>query len=233
MKVMSFNTQHCLNFKERFIDYPLMAQVILDAGADLVGLNEMRGQGSAEGYEDQTGILAELTGMEHYFAQALGFDGFKPYGNGLLSKLPIASAETILIPDPKVKCGPKNYETRCLMKAKLPGDITLLVTHMGLNMDEQANAVQAILEHMSQEKCIVMGDFNATPLCPVLAPLFEVFVDVSDRIPGDQVNTFPSDAPDRKIDYILVTPDVQVLDAQVLPIVASDHCPHSATLSFD
>ena len=30
MKIMSFNTQHCLNYKEQRIDYEIMAKTITD-----------------------------------------------------------------------------------------------------------------------------------------------------------------------------------------------------------
>lgn len=231
MKVMSFNTQHCKNFLTQEIDYPLMAKVINDSGADIVGLNEMYGQGSAPNYIDQTGKLGELTGMTPYFGQAIGFDGVKPYGNGFLSRLPILKAETILIPDPVEKTGSKNYETRALIKASLEGGITVLVTHFGLNVDEEEQAVKTILENMAPEKCILMGDFNVEPEDPLLAPLRKVFKDTADRIPGPAL-TFPSDAPVKKIDYIFVTPDVEVLTAEVPQIVASDHFPHTAELKL-
>lgn len=42
--------------------------------------------------------------------------------------------------------------------------------------------------------------------------------------------SFPSDAPTRKIDYIFVSPDVKVLSADILPVVASDHRPHTAEI---
>lgn len=231
MKIMTFNTQHCLNFVERFIDFDLMAKVINDSGADIVGLNEMRGQGSAPKYTDQTGKLGELTGLTPYFGQAIGYDGVKPYGNGLLSRLPILKAETIIIPDPVEKTGPKNYETRALLKATLEGGITVLVTHFGLNVDEEELAVKTILENMEPEKCILMGDFNVEPDDPILDPLRKVFKDAADLIPGPAL-TFPSDAPIKKIDYILVTPDVEILGAEVPPIVASDHFPHTAEVKL-
>ena len=41
MKIMSFNTQHCLNYLEGKIDYDIMAGAIIALGADIVGLNEM------------------------------------------------------------------------------------------------------------------------------------------------------------------------------------------------
>lgn len=231
MKIMTFNTQHCKNFLEGHIDIPLMAKVIRESGAEIVGLNEMYGAGSAPNYTDQTGTLAEMTGMQHAFGQAIGYDGVKPYGNGLLSRLPILKAETIIIPDPVEKTGPKNYETRAVLKATLEGGITVLVTHFGLNVDEEELAVKTILEHMEPEKCILMGDFNVEPNDPILDPLRKVFKDAADLLPGPGL-TFPSDAPYKKIDYIMVTPDVDILAAEVPNIVASDHLPHTAELKL-
>ena len=232
MKIMTFNTQHCKNYLEQFIDIPLMAKVIRDSGADIVSLNEMYGQGSAPNYTDQTGTLAQMTGMHHYFARAIGYDGVKPYGNGLLSRLPIVEAQTILIPDPPVKNGPKNYETRCVLKAKLEGGITVLVTHMGLNPNEEENAVQTVLENLETEKCILMGDFNVLPDDPVLLPIRQRMKDAADLIPGPVPLTWPSDAPEKKLDYIFVTPDVEILWAEVPRIIASDHFPHVAEVKL-
>jgi endonuclease/exonuclease/phosphatase family metal-dependent hydrolase len=55
--------------------------------------------------------------------------------------------------------------------------------------------------------------------------------DCSDIIPGPALS-FPSDKPDRKIDYIFVSPDIRVTYAEVPPIVASDHRPHIADIEF-
>ena len=63
MKVMTFNTQHCLNYLKQKIDYDIMAKAILDLGADVVGLNEMRGAGVSEQYGAQVAILAEKTNI--------------------------------------------------------------------------------------------------------------------------------------------------------------------------
>ena len=43
ISVMSFNIQHCLNYRTRQIDFDLFAQVIRQSGADIVGLNEVNG----------------------------------------------------------------------------------------------------------------------------------------------------------------------------------------------
>ena len=72
MKLMSFNTQHCLNYLEQKIDFQIMADAILTCEADIVGLNEMRDAGVHHEFVNQTGILAEKTGLEnYYFAKAI------------------------------------------------------------------------------------------------------------------------------------------------------------------
>ena len=230
MKIMTFNTQHCLNYLEQKIDFDIMAKAILTCGADIVGLNEMRGQGVHPDYTDQVPKLAELTGMPYcYFAEAIRFKGVNPYGNGLLSKYPIVKAETILIPDPDPRGYDGYYETRCVLKATLEGGITVLAVHFGLNPDEAENAVRTIVENLAEEKCILMGDFNVLPEDPVLAPIRARMKDAADCFP-QTLFSFPSDAPDRKIDYIFVSPDIEVLNADIPAIVAADHRPHAAEI---
>ena len=233
MKIMSFNTQHCLNYLEQKIDFQIMADAILSCEADIVGLNEMRNAGECEDYQDQTGILSKLTGLEHhYFAQAIRFhDGKNPYGNALLSRYPLKSVETILVPDPDPKAYDGYYETRCLLKAKLENGLTVLVIHFGLNPDEQENAVKTVVANLEEEKCILMGDFNVLPDDKVLLPIRERMVDTAEYFDVPKLS-FPSDNPTIKIDYIFVSKDIQVAEADVPAIVAADHRPHTATVEM-
>ncbi len=233
MKFMSFNTQHCLNYLEQKIDFDIMARAIKTCDADVIGLNEMRGEClSVSDYADQTAILSRLTDIKnYYFAEAIKFGGIKPYGNAMLSKLPIISAQTIIIPDPNPKKYDGYYETRCVLKAKLEGDIAVLITHMGLNPDEQENAVQTIIENIAPQRCILMGDFNMEPDNPILNPIRERMVDTA-RYFDEPKLSFPSDKPDRKIDYIFVSPDVEVIGADIPNIVSADHRPHTAEIKF-
>ena len=60
MKVMTFNIQHCLNYVEQRIDFEIMARAIMECGADVVGLNEVRDLGTDGEYQAQARILAEL-----------------------------------------------------------------------------------------------------------------------------------------------------------------------------
>ena len=234
MKIMSFNTLHCENYKTQQIDYAIMADTIKSLGADIVGLNEMRNIGSKGSYDCQAAILSELTGLSHhFFAKAIEIDSniTYAYGNALLSASPIVSAEVIPVPDPPGRREGCRYETRCLLKAKLENGLTVLVIHFGLNPDEAENAAKTVCAHLTDEKCILMGDFNVTPDNPVLAPIRARMKDTADYFTAPALS-FPSDTPDRKIDYVFVSPDIEVISAEIPAIVASDHRPHTAEIKL-
>lgn len=230
MKIMSFNTQHCLNYKEQRIDYEIMAKTITEQKADIVGLNEMFDAGECAKFGAQTEKLSELTDLKnHYFAKAID-DGWGPYGNGFLSRYKIVNAETIKIPDPMPKREEGGYyETRCILKAELENGYRVLVTHFGLCIDEQENAVKEILKHIREEKCILMGDFNICPDNELLKPIREKMKDTAQSFCENKLS-FPSDEPRIKIDYIFVSPDINVVYADIPEIVSSDHRPHIAEI---
>lgn len=226
MKVMTFNIQHCLDYKKRKIDCDLFARKITEYGADFCGLNEVRDKGLLVGYTDQTKKLSEKTEMYGYFGEAIKVKGLAPYGNAILSKKPIKSVQTILIPDPGMKNEKVNYETRCIIKAIVEEngkDIVFLVTHMGLAKAERINAVKTICQIADDTDLpiVLMGDFNACPEEETFQPLFQRF---SDTLKGKDVKTFPSDCPEIKIDYILYR-GLECKNTKVINEVVSDHLP--------
>ena len=231
MKIMTFNTQHCRNFVTGKIDFEVMAEAIRKEAPEIVGLNEMRNGDMPMHFDRQCKILAELTGLEnYYFAKALEFkEG--DYGNGLITKHKIISAETIHVPDPNPRGYDGYYEHRVLLKAKLENGLTVLVIHFGLNPDEAENAVATVIENIASEKCILMGDFNVLPDDKVLLPIREKMKD-SALCFDTELLSFPSDLPKAKIDYVFVSPDIEVISADIPAIVASDHRPHTAQIKF-
>ncbi len=219
MKIMTFNILHCMNYSTKKIDFSAFADEILSVGADIAGLNEVRGAGLLPGYTAQAKKLGELTSMNHYFGKAISVAGTSPYGNAILSRYPI-TAEVFAVPDPKIKTGKEMYESRAVIRAvaRAEKNYTVLVTHMGLNKDERINAVKTVLSLASDERCIIMGDFNCTPDAEELKPLFDAFncSDTKDL-------TFPSDAPKKKIDYIFTSRDIEIIDKGTSENAVSDH----------
>ncbi len=230
--LVSFNTQHCLNYLAQQIQFDCFVDAIRELKADIVGLNEMRGAGPGEGYTDQVKTLADALGWHFYFAEAIRFKGINPYGNGLISRYPILSAETVQIPDPAVRGYDGYYETRCVLKAVVDapgGPLTVLVVHCGLNPDEQENAVHTLLSCLESSRCVLMGDFNMEPKDPILTPLFQRLTDTAKYL-SERKLSFPSDAPTVKIDYIFTTPDLVTAHADIPAMVISDHRPYLATV---
>ena len=236
LRIMTFNIQHCMNFITRKIDYPLFAETIAKSGADIVGLNEVRGQSETDGYDAQAQILAENAGYKYFcFAKAIEFGGRDPYGNAVLSKYPIISAETVMIPDPSPRRYHGYYETRCAAKLRIDtgdGELTVISVHFGLNRDEHENARDTVLSATTGRRCVLMGDMNVTPASPILSPIRERMTDTADSL-SEGRNTFPSNFPRKKIDYIFVSPDVKVKDARVPKLIVSDHRPVVADLELN
>ena len=231
MKVATYNTQHCLNYQTGKIDFEAMAEAILSLDADVVGLNEMRGEGPDKDYTAQVEKLAELCGMKYYyFAKAIDLK-YGPYGNGLISRIPIKNAKTVPIPDPVVKKYNDYYETRCLLVCELEGGVRVMVTHFGLNPDEAENAVKCALENITDKRCILMGDFNLKPESEILAPIFDKMQDAAEGFCAEKMS-FPADAPNRKIDYIFTSRDAKIFGADIPENLTSDHRPHTAMIEF-
>lgn len=231
VKIMSYNTQHCLNFVTQKIDYDMVVDTIKKYGADIIGLQEIRGKGEVEDYEPQASILSEKSGYYYYFAEATKINGNNPYGIALLSRYPIISAETIPIPDPEIKKHNGYYETRCVLKATIDVDdgLNVLVSHFGLNPDEQEKAVETVISNLPTDRCVLMGDFNTEPDNPILSPIRQKLYDTADKFSFPKLS-FPSYAPTVKIDYIFVSNDISVHYADIPEIVTSDHFPHLATI---
>lgn len=233
LNIVSFNTQHCRNFISEKIDYQKVADMLKSFNADIIGLNEMRGEGTLEGYEPQMEILAGLMGYHYYFAPAILVAGTSLYGNGLLSRFPIKSAEKIMIPDPAERTGNSHYETRCIIKAvvDVADGLTVMVSHFGLNDDEHANAVNTLIPALEEKKCVFMGDLNTRPEDAILdgirARMFDTAV-----LFGEEKLSYPSDKPYEKIDYIFTSRDIEVTYADIPHIIVSDHRPYIAKINI-
>ncbi len=238
MKIMTFNIQHALDYKNQVIDIDLFADSIKKFGADVCGLNEVRNKGVREDYADQTGIIADRIGFNGYFAEAIKFhNGDDPYGNALVSRYPIKSAETIIIPEPEVKIEGRRYETRCVLNALLDVDgkeLRVLVCHMGLTSYEQKDAVKVICSILdsTDTPTVAMGDFNLLPENPILEPLRERMKDTDAYAEAPGAFTFRSDNPMRKIDYIFFR-GLECRSTRTIAEIVSDHFPIIADFEFE
>ncbi len=230
--VMSFNVNH-FAARNSEISYDAYADTVRVCGGDIIVLNEVFDGKPEEGLEKQAKQLADRLGFYFYFAKATTIEWGGDYGNALVSRYPIVSAEIIPIPDPVAPAYDGYYETRCLLKAQIDvgGGLTVLGTHFGLNPDEQAAAVATIVDNLPTERTVLMGDFNVTPDSALLTPIRERLFDTADLF-EEPLYSWSSENPDRKIDYIFTTRDVTVTEADIPAWIISDHFPHTAVLEL-
>ena len=240
IKAGTFNIQHGKDYrhfletgKER-IDLQLMADTIRAMDVDFCGLNEVRNQ-DGEGLCNQAKIIGNLLGWESVFTAAIPIrNGF--YGNALVSRFPIRTVKAIPIETlPEERTAEPHYENRVLLIAELEAEgtvITVTSCHFGLREIEKNRAVETVLRETEKitSPLLFMGDLNLTPEKPQIRRLAEHLQDTAAAGSGEML-TFPSENPNRKIDYIFAK-NCKILSAEVIPLVAADHLPVRAELDI-
>jgi len=156
IKVMTYNVAsgRCYDDTSKLVshggapqDLTKCASIIKNISPDICGINETNHyMSNSQPIKNQPEFLAEYTGLRNcVFGKAITLkqSGGRDYGNAVITKYPIITAEVISIPDPEIKDENKYYETRSITKTKidLAGGITVLQTHMGLAISEAKNAV--------------------------------------------------------------------------------------------
>lgn len=223
-----------------------VASVVREAGADVVLLQEVDRGVERSARVDEAASLAERLGMDHVFAPALEIGG-GDYGVALLTTWDIASHEVIRLFRPdytRTYPGrPEHFsEQRVALVAQIAsGDaqVTVVNTHLGLTADQrrrQLLQIAAVIDALGEETPVVFGgDLNCEPDAPELLPIRQRLGDCYQevlspqgeiaRLPIAERLTFPSDKPDRCIDYLFVRGIDAVRETAVLDAQASDHRP--------
>jgi endonuclease/exonuclease/phosphatase family metal-dependent hydrolase len=233
LSVATYNIHHAASVDDR-LDLERIARELERGGADVIGLQEVDRHWSARSeFVDQASWLAERLGMHVAYAANLDLDPLEPgqrrrqYGTAVLSRFPILSSHNTLLPRPR------GGEQRGLLETVLNVRgvrVRFANTHLQHNSAEERLAqTQRIAELLgdANEPTVLVGDLNAVPEAPELAPLWPLFEDAG----AAAGNTYPAEAPDRRIDYVLATPDIGVGDASVLASPASDHLQLTAGLT--
>ncbi|MBN1514021.1 MAG: endonuclease/exonuclease/phosphatase family protein [Phycisphaerae bacterium] len=227
LRVLSYNIHHGEGMDGR-VDLERIAEIIRRSEADLVALQEVDRGVKRTDRVDQPARLAELTGLHVVFERNIEHQG-GDYGNAVLSRLPVDRHQNYHLPQSRPG------EQRGLLEVHVTLDgkpLVFYATHFDYHpSDEERMASVAVLKEktapQSGTPVFVAGDLNDTPDSRVLAAATAFLVDTCEDDSG-AVLTYPADAPDKRIDYILTNghPSVRCVDFRVLPeSVASDHRP--------
>jgi endonuclease/exonuclease/phosphatase family metal-dependent hydrolase len=217
---------HSLIGRDARFDLDRIAAVIRETSPDVVALQEL---GDFRGRIPRGSIerLADALGLPLAFGAAIERDG-RRYGNGVLTKLPIAGSW---------KHDLRGFlEPRNVLRADIDlgsSRLVLFSVHLGLVPFERGGQVRSfarVLDDPTLRDVPVLlgGDFNHWPLWPD-RPLERLgFEDIARRL-GRRRPTFPSDGPFLRLDRFysnsLVRPVEVRVHATPLARVASDHLP--------
>jgi endonuclease/exonuclease/phosphatase family metal-dependent hydrolase len=216
-----------------------IAAVIRAQHADLAALQEVGRHWSADSdFRDQAAELGGLLGMEHAFGANLDRDPPKPgaprrqYGTAILSAWPLLYSENILLPRASA-----DNEQRGLLVLDVEVDgapFRVHDVHLGLSAGDRRLQVEAILSETDRATVpyALLGDLNARPTAPELAPLFERLRDAWSVAGEGDGFTFAASEPKARIDYVLVSPQLRVDAARVPALPGSDHLPVVADLAL-
>lgn len=221
LRILAYNIRHGAGMDDS-VDLARAATVINRISPDLVALQEIDSATQRTGRVNQASRLGELTNMHAVFGGFMEYQGGK-YGMALLSRYPIVEITNHRLPDGR--------EPRTALALAVRVSDTTEIVFVGIHLyaseEErlaQAHRLTEIFEH-DERPVVLAGDFNSQPGTAVLRHLSQEWV-----VPpkGEDHLTFPSDAPDREIDYIMMRPaaSFEVLDVRVIdePLV-SDHRP--------
>ncbi|WP_327296564.1 endonuclease/exonuclease/phosphatase family protein [Streptomyces sp. NBC_01197] len=234
LRVASYNI-HAGAGMDNVFDLDRQEAALRAMHADAIGLEEVDVHWAARSeWRDVAGELAKRLGMQVYFAPIYSVDG-REFGVAVLSKYRILKAVNHEItrlstqdPNPVPAPAPGFGEVELRVKG-VP--LHVYVTHLDYRADPSVRVSQVAdtrrIMGRDRNRKVLLGDFNATPDAPELAPLWRDLTDVEPGAP-----TFPALKPVERIDYVAVSPGVAVRGAEVPDTLASDHRPIVADLSL-
>lgn len=233
VKILTFNIFHGETMNNDF-DLDKIAKVIINAQPDIVALQEVDFNTNRVGNIDLITELGIRTKMIPLFAKAMSFDGGE-YGEGILSKYSFLQTQNVALPYTK---GNEPRTAIEIVTVLSSGDtIAFVGTHLD-HLKDKTNRIMQVnkinKEFLTNRYPIILaGDLNAIPASNPIEILEKYWISCYDK--NNPQFTFPSDIPNRKIDYVLYYPNDKwkVIKTKVIcDKIASDHCAYLVTLEL-
>jgi len=227
VRVMDYNVHNGFNTAGR-LDLETLANIIEESEADVIGLQEISRGWLIWGGVDMLTWLSQRLDMP-YFS---GPTSDAQWGNAILSRYPIVSAEATPLPPDDLLL------LRGYIVAEIDiggGTLTFVDTHFSHRGKHDAirelQASELVSAWNSAPFTIIVGDLNATPDSDAMQTLSGAgLINVAAEICTPPIHTSPADDPRRQIDYIWVSPNLHFSDCEILQTTTSDHLPVIATI---
>jgi len=237
IRLLTYNVHSCIG-TDRKLDPGRIANVIAEAEADIIALQEVDVGRRRTGGVDQAHMIASLLKMEAHFHPVLSV-AEEQYGDAIITALPTGAVKAGPLPSIGEKRGALSVEITI-------GERNLLVinTHLGLRGRERIQQMTTLLNSGwlggtadQPVSAILCGDFNAVPASATYRLAARSLKDAQLAGKAAPKPTFPSRYPLMRLDHIFVTHDLIVKKAAVLETrlarIASDHLPLLAEVCFD
>ncbi|MFC7469277.1 MULTISPECIES: endonuclease/exonuclease/phosphatase family protein [Streptomyces] len=248
LRVATYNI-HAGAGEDEVFDLDRQVRALRSLDADVIGLQEVDVHwGERSQWRDLARELAHRLGKHVAFAPIYSLDpepaasGPTPprreFGVAVLSRHPVLRVRNHEITrlstqgeNPLPEPAPGFLQATVAVRG-LPLDV--YATHLDYRPDPAVRAAQVadmlrVMDRPCPGRCpahLLLGDFNARPDAPELAPLWTTLRDADPGAP-----TFPASAPDRRIDYVATGAGITVRSSWTAPTgIASDHLPVVADL---
>jgi len=221
MRIVTYNTRGSLGMDGRRSTLRIV-DVIRALSADIICFQEIHRLLPWSGNEDQPSVLEMGLNRTFIFQPNLHF-GFGGYGIGVAVRGRVDEIRNHLLPSGKEQRGALEVRLRDI--GGYP-KLTVFCTHFGLDTDERVGQTNALtlLVRTADGPTIVCGDLNEGSDGAAV----KTFVAQSGLIDADANQnkaTFVSDNPTVRIDYVLHTADLCMVNVEAVPSLASDHLP--------
>lgn len=244
LRVMTYNIQHGAGADEVF-DLDRTAAAIRAEHPDVVALQEVdQHWADRSGFSDEPRQLARALRMRVFFGpiydlapQSLDAPD-RRYGVAILAREPIIDAQdhqitrlSTQVPNASPVPAPGFAEIAIRVRGQL---LHIYDTHLDYRADPSVRVSQvadtkAFIDNDPTPK-ILMGDLNANPASPELAPLLSDLTDVWSQLGAPHPPSYPSPHPTDAIDFVLVSSGITARHAAIIDTQASNHRPEVADL---
>ncbi len=209
--------KHLIPHQERYRNLEKIGFLLGDY--DIVALQEADGGSLRSGNINQVQQLAQLGNFPYWYQQRnRNLGPFAQHSNGLLSRFQPERLEDHPLP------GPAGRGAILAQIGQGADAIAVVSMHLALGAKARTRQLSYVRDIVSDYQHIVlMGDMNTHADSLLLnSPLSDLNLRAAQT-----AATFPSWKPQRCLDHILISSELEVANMSVLPIPISDHLPVS------
>ena len=237
IRIATYNIHKCVGMDRKFSPERIV-EVLREVDADIIALQEVLSHTDSHRRENQAEFIAEELKMNFSIGENRLIKGGK-YGNAVLSRLPVKTAENFDISIQK-------REPRGCLRTEIEINHTkslqLFNLHLGTSYFERRKQAQRLFvegvlgnRHFTGNR-IVVGDFNEWTKGLTTQMFRTHFKSVDAKLHLGKKRTFPGILPILHLDHIYFDANFRLKNASLhrsrTALIASDHLPIVAEFEF-